>query len=207
MRRQESAIVYWLDAHLYLNITNECSNNCWFCFHNYKEGVDGFNLKLPHEPETAEVIFALEKSVPAKKWVEVVFCGFGEPTSRLNLLLEIAKWMKAHCPKLPIRLDTNGQGYVINRGREVVKELKEAGVDRVSVSLNGHNKETYNENCRPKINDAFEVVLDFIAKAKTELEVEVSAVRMPEVDIPKVKAIAEGLGVPFRVRDYVPCIW
>jgi TatD family-associated radical SAM protein len=123
-------------------------------------------------------------------------------------LLEVAQWIKAHYPRILIRLDTNGHGYALNKGRDVAKELKAAGVSKVSVSLNGHNEETYSENCRPKFTGAFEAVLEFVTKAKkAELEVEVSAVRMPEVDIPKVKAITESMGVPFRIREYIPCFW
>ena len=124
------------------------------------------------------------------------------------MLLEVVKWLKKHSPAVPIRLDTNGHGYVLNRGRDVACELKAAGVTKASVSLNGHTPETYNENCRPKLSSGFEAVLEFVRKAEAAgLEVEVSAVRMPEVDIPKVKAVADQLGVPFRVRDYIPCFW
>jgi pyruvate-formate lyase-activating enzyme len=50
-------------------------------------------------------------------------------------------------------------------------------------------------------------VLEFIAKAKKELEVEITAVTIPEVDLHKVEAVAEELGVKFRLRDYIPCFW
>jgi cyclic pyranopterin phosphate synthase len=200
--------VYWLDNSLYLNITNRCSNNCWFCFRNFEQGVGGFNLKLKEEPTAAAVIAELQEALALRNWSEVVFCGFGEPTERLDLLLEVAQWIKAHHPRILIRLDTNGHGYALNKGRDVAKELKAAGVSKVSVSLNGHNEETYGENCRPKFTGAFEAVLEFVTKAKkAELEVEVSAVRMPEVDIQKVKAITESMGVPFRIREYIPCFW
>ena len=202
------AAVYWLDNTLYLNITNQCSNNCWFCFRNYEQGVGGFNLKLTKEPNVSEVISELETVLQAKRWSEVVFCGFGEPTARLEVLLAVAKWIKNHQPSLLIRLDTNGHGYALNKGRDVATELKTAGVTKASVSLNGHDPETYGENCRPQIEGGFEAVLEFVQKAKAAgLGVEVSAVRLPEVDIQKVKAVAEGLGVPFRVRDYIPCFW
>lgn len=176
--------VYWLDNSLYLNITNQCSNNCWFCFKNFKQGVGGFNLKLKEEPTTAQVIAELEEALTLKRWSEVVFCGFGEPTERLDILLEVARWIKNHSSSsLRIRLDTNGHGYVLNKGRDVAEELKAAGVSEVSVSLNGHDAETYSENCRPKFNGGFDAVLEFVKKAKAaELEVEVSAVRMPEVE-------------------------
>ncbi len=207
-RDEKPRTVYWLDNNLYLNITNRCSNNCWFCFRNFKQGVGGFNLKLKEEPTAATVIAELQEALAMRNWSEVVFCGFGEPTERLDLLLEVAQWIKQRYPRILIRLDTNGHGYVLNKGRDVAKELKAAGVSKVSVSLNGHNEETYGENCRSKFTGAFEVVLEFVTKAKkAELEVEVSAVRMPEVDTRKVKAIAESMGVPFRIREYIPCYW
>ncbi len=90
---------------------------------------------------------------------------------------------------LQIRLDTNGHGYLINPGRDIAGELKSAGVDRSSVSLNAGDKETYIEICKSIFPDAYEAVLDFIQKAKLVLEVEVSAVRLPEVDLAKVKVV------------------
>ena len=142
----------------------------------------------------------MEEVLAPKRWSEVVFCGFGEPTERLDLLLKIAKWIRKRCPDLPIRLDTNGHGYALNKGRDVIKELKAAGVTSVSVSLNGHNEETYLENCRPTFSGAFETILDFIRKAKREMDVEISAVRMPEVDLQKVKAVADALGERRKVE-------
>jgi GTP 3',8-cyclase len=206
VHEDEPAIVYWLNNTLYLNITNQCSNQCWFCFRNYKKGISTFNLKLAKEPKPNEVISELEQVFQKKRWSEVVFCGFGEPTSKLEVLLEVTKWIKSHFPTMPIRLDTNGHGCILNKNRDVAKELKEAGISEVSVSLNGHNPETYNENCRPGFDDAFDAVLEFIKLAQAAgLKVEASAVRMPEVNIQKVKEITDAMGVPLRVRDYIPC--
>ena len=205
---KKSAIVYWLDNTLYLNITNQCSNNCWFCFRNYKSGVGGFNLKLKREPTAAQVFSELETVLLSRSWSEVVFCGFGEPTLRLDLLLEAARWIKVRAPTVLIRLNTNGHGYTLNQGRDVAVELTAAGVSKTSVSLNGHNEETYDENCRPSVKDGFETVLEFVRRAKASgLEVEVSAVRMTEVDVQKVEEIANSLKVQFRVRDYIQCFW
>jgi cyclic pyranopterin phosphate synthase len=192
-----------------LNITNRCSNNCWFCFRNFKQGVGGFNLKLEREPPTAKVKAELEAALPLRRWGEVVFCGFGEPTARLDVLLEVARWLrKRYGGSVPIRVDTNGHGYVLNKGRNVAEELRDAGVSKVSVSLNGHDEASYAENCRPTFDGGFAAVLEFVKKAKEAgLDVEVSAVRMPEVNIEKVRAVVESLGVPLRVRDYIPCFW
>jgi GTP 3',8-cyclase len=207
LKNSEPSLVYWIGNRLYLNITNQCSNQCWFCFRNFKQGIGDFNLKLTAEPDPATVIAALKEALPTRRWNEAVFCGFGEPTSRLDVLLEVTCWMKLNQPSLPIRLDTNGQGYALNRGIDVVKELKAAGVGFASVSLNGYDEQTYTENCRPGCGGTFEAVLHFVKRAKHEFPVEVTAIRMTEVDIARVKAVAEGLGVPFRVREYIPCFW
>jgi cyclic pyranopterin phosphate synthase len=209
VREEKPRTVYWLGNSLYLNITNRCSNNCWFCFRNFKQGVGGFNLKLEREPTEAEVKAELEAALALRRWGEVVFCGFGEPTARLDFLLVIARWIRERCGgSIAIRVDTNGHGYTLNRDRDVARELHAAGVNEVSVSLNGHDEASYAENCRPTFNGGFGAVLEFIKKAKKAgLLVEVSAVRMPEVDIPKVKAVAKLLDVPFRIREYIPCFW
>jgi cyclic pyranopterin phosphate synthase len=209
VRQKKTRIAYWLDNSLYLNITNKCSNDCWFCFRNFKQGVGGFNLKLEREPTTAEVKAELEAALPLRQWGEVVFCGFGEPTARLDVLLEVARWLRERCGgSVPLRVDTNGHGYVLNKGRDVAEELRDAGVSSVSVSLNGYDEASYAENCRPQFEGGFAAVLDFVKKAKRAgLLVEVSAVRMPEINVEKVKAVAESLGVPLRVREYIPCFW
>jgi GTP 3',8-cyclase len=200
--------VYWLDNTLYLNITNQCSNNCYFCLKRYKQGVGGFNLKLIREPTTQEITSELAEALHARRWDVAVFCGFGEPTLRLDVLLDAARWIRRHYGRpLEVRLDTNGHGYRLNVGRDVAAELKAAGIDKVSVSLNACDKETYEEICKPAFPGAYEAVLDFIRKAKVVLAVEVTAVRLPEVDLEKVQAAADGLGVGFKVREYIPCFF
>ena len=205
--KRDPSVVYWLGNSIYLNVTNRCSNSCYFCFRKFKTGIREFNLKLEKEPTLEEVIEELRKVINKKNCGEVVFCGFGEPLERLNLVLEVTRWVKKHYWKT-VRVDTNGQGYLLNKGRNVVRELKEAGVDKVSVSLNAHDKETYNQICKPVFEDAYENVLEFIKKAKEEgLETEATAVRIPEVDIVKVKELAERIGIKFAVREYIPCFW
>jgi TatD DNase family protein len=123
-------------------------------------------------------------------------------------VLEVAGWIRRHYGKIvTLRVDTNGQGFLLNRERDVVRELKMAGVDKVSVSLNAHDKETYNQVCRPSFKNAFENVLEFIEKAKGLLDVEVTVVRIPEIDIQAAWEIAKRFGVKFRVRDYIQPFW
>jgi cyclic pyranopterin phosphate synthase len=108
--------VYWLDDKLYLNITNKCSNKCIFCFRNFKRGVAGFTLKLGGEPSLGQITMELNEALKRKRWKEVVFCGFGEPTERLDLLLILTRYIKQrHEKPVAIRVNTNGQGYMLLR--------------------------------------------------------------------------------------------
>lgn len=206
--RKRPSIVYWLENNLYLNITNRCSNNCYFCIRNFRDNVGGFNLQLEKEPTLNEIIAELENVINKRNWCEIVFCGFGEPLMRLECVLEVSRWIRRHYGKIvTLRVDTNGQAFLLNKDRNVIEELKGAGVDKVSVSLNAHDKETYNQVCRPAFRNAFESILEFIRKAKERLDVEVAAVRIPEVDVSKVEEIAKQMGVKFRVREYIQPFW
>jgi len=207
VRDEKPRTVYWLDDKLYLNITNKCSNRCIFCFRNFKQGVSDFTLKLAEEPSFEQVATDLEAAMRRKVWKEIVFCGFGEPTERQDLLLDLTRWIKQHYGSIVIRLNTNGHGYALNAGRDVVAELRAAGVDKVSVSLNACDEETYNEVCKPSFAGAFAAVLDFIEKGQCLLDVEVTAVTTPEVDLHKVEALAKRMRVKFRLRQCIPCFW
>lgn len=206
VRDKKPRTVYWLDNKLYLNITNKCSNRCIFCFRNFKHGVGDFTLKLATEPSFLDVAKDLDETVGQKVWKEIVFCGFGEPTARLDLLLELAHYLKERI-NLPIRVNTNGHGNLLNPNRNVVAELKDAGVEKISVSLNAGDEETYNEVCQPNVKGAFDAVLKFIRDSKKTLDVEVTAVTTQEIDVHKVEALAEKLGVKFRLRPCIPCFW
>ena len=196
---KKPSIVYWLGNNVYLNVTSKCSNSCYFCVREFKDGLGGFNLKLQKEPTANQIIEELEKILPTKNWDEIVFCGFGEPLERLDLVLDVTKWIKKNHPTT-VRVNTNGHGYLLNKGRDVVSELNSAGVDKVNVSLNAQDKQTYNKICKPIFEEAYESVLEFIKKAKKVMETEATAVSVPEVDVTKVKELAKTLGVKFRAR-------
>jgi len=200
------SIVYWLGDNLYLNITNRCTNNCYFCFKNYRNGINHFNLKLSSEPTTKEIVDKIGEFINKKQWKEIVCCGFGEPLERLDTVLQVCHQLKKR-HSIPIRVDTNGQAQLIYKGRDIVKELREAGVDKVSVSLNAPDKQTYDYVCKPNLENAFPEVLDFVRRAKEMLDTEVTAVTIPEVNIWAMREIAANMGVKFRARQYIPCFW
>ena len=206
LKMRKPCIVYWLENNLYLNITNKCPNNCYFCFRNFTHGLRGFDLKLRQEPSSEEVITELQKVVNKQDWDEIVFCGFGEPLERLDCVVRVTKWIKKHLWKA-VRIDTNGQGFLLNKGRNVLEELKEAGVDKISVSLNAHDKNTYNRVCKPNFKDAYESVLEFIEKASKEFDLEITAVAIPEIDVSRIEEVAEKMRAKFRTRRFIPCFW
>jgi len=203
---QTPSVVYWLGDNIYLNITNRCTNNCYFCIRKYKNGVSDFNLKLTEEPTVDKTVTEIRKVISKRRWKEIVFCGFGEPLTRLDCVLEATKQIKRNFGTA-VRIDTNGHAYLINEGRRVVKDLKEAGVDRISVSLNAHDQKTYEFVCKPMFENAFDRVLAFIEEASQRFDTEITTVTIPEANIPKIEEIARKFRVKFRVRRHEPCFW
>lgn len=208
MFKKRENIVYWLGDSLYLNITNRCPNRCYFCFRYFWDGIAGFRLKLSSEPNAEQVIEELREHITRRRWKEVVFCGFGEPTARLDCLLEVTRWIKKYYPSLKVRVNTNGQALLLNQGRDVIGEMKGAGIDAVSVSLNGHDEESYNRICRPTFKDAYKSVISFIqALREAKIDVEITAVDLPEINTSKIKDFAEKIGAKFRLREFLSPIY
>ena len=173
----------------------------------FRRGIRDFTLKLDSDPAAREVIADLNDALRTEHWEEIVFCGYGEPTTRLSTLLEIARWITRHV-HTPIRVNTNGHASILHPKLKVAQEFKEAGVRALSVSLNAHNPAVYNDVCQPRFENAFESVLKFIEEARaTGLTVEITAVAIPEVKISAVAKIASNLKVNFRARHYQPCVW
>jgi len=190
-------IAYPIRDSLYLNVTNRCSNACVFCVRNYTDFVKGHNLRLDHEPTCDEVIKSINH---LDKFEEVVFCGYGEPTIRLDLLKDVARYLKNR--NVQVRLNTNGQGNLIHK-RNIVPELVGL-IDVVSVSLNVDDGGKYEELCKPRFGEnAFGQVIAFAKECKKLLPTTVLTVLdMPEVDLKKCEKVAKGLGVELRIRHY-----
>jgi TatD DNase family protein len=162
---------------------------------------------LEREPTEKEIIKQLQEVIKKRKWKEIVFCGFGEPLERLDIVLKISKWIEKH-HSIPIRINTNGQGYLINKNRKLIQELIKSGVDRVNVSLNAHNEITYNQICNPKFKETYEHIIKFIKKARgMGLKIEVTAVTIPEIEITKINELAKKMGVKFYSREYIRFFW
>lgn len=201
--KKAMTISYEIGNKLYMNITNKCPCSCTFCIRNNGDGAYGSDpLWLEHEPSMDEIRADLsERNISS--YEEIIFCGFGEPTSRLEELVETAGYLKSQegCP--PLRLNTNGLGDLVN-GKSTADEL--CGVfDIISVSLNAGTKEEYMKVTRPRFENAFESMQKFTAdcvkngSAKVMMSV-VDVIPADEIEASRV--LCEKLGATLRVRKY-----
>ena len=188
---------------LYINITNQCNCACTFCLRNLKQMAEQHSLWLKQEPTAAEVEKELE-AAPWEKLAEIVFCGFGEPTMRLEVLLELLRFVKQHYPEHPTRLNTNGLGE-LQHGRPIAQEFRGL-LDTVSISLNAATAQEYYALTRAKFGaKSYEAMLNFAEHClpwvpQVVLTV-VDHVTSPE-DIEKCRSICEKRGLTLRVRAY-----
>lgn len=195
----ETHIAYKIRNSLYLNITNRCNLACRFCPKHQDYEVKGYCLKLEKEPNVEEIFQAMGQP---DKYDEVVFCGYGEPTTRLEILKVIALRMKETGVK-KVRLNTDGLANLVY-GRNVLPELKGI-VDSISISLNAPDAKTYVQNCPSKFGEAaYEAMCSFILEAKRHIpEVQASVVALPGLNIEECRKKAMELGVKLRVREYM----
>jgi TatD family-associated radical SAM protein len=194
-------ITYDYGDALYLNLTNRCTCDCVFCLRRYADGVtDGQSLWLEHEPSLEEIEAAIN-AVRLDRYSEAVFCGFGEPTQRLDMLIHTAQWIKAKS-SLPIRLNTNGLSDLINQ--KETAPLLATVVDRISISLNAPDAQTYDALCHPVFaNNAYDAIIQFaLACKKTSMEVCLSVVghALSRTQLAQCKDLCQSLGVRLKVR-------
>lgn len=202
-------ITYEYEGALYVNLTNKCNCNCEFCLrHGKAEGsiYTEDSLWLEREPTRQEALEDfLSRDVVAYR--EIVFCGYGEPTYRMDDILWLVDRLKERFGEQlpPVRINTNGHANLI-QGRDVCPDLQ-GRIHTLSISLNAVDADSYVALCHPIQGEtAYQAMLDFAREAK----VYVPNVVMTIVDKDKTREeidrcyqIAEELGVQLRVRSFI----
>ena len=196
-------ITYPVHNGIYVNMTNRCPCACTFCLRKQSDHVYGSDsLWLEREPTVEEVCESIDKW-DLSKYSEIVFCGYGEPTMRLDDLLKVAAYIKSKS-NIPLRINTNGLADLI-AGEKVAHKL-EGLIDTVSVSLNATNKEDYFKLVRPKFGiNSYDAMLSF-TKECTKYVPNVIMTVVDEVtskeEQEKSREICESIGAKLRVRPY-----
>lgn len=196
-------ILYEVDKGLYVNLTNSCPCRCTFCIREEGDGAYGSeSLWLEHDPSFDEIIAAFKK-VNLKKYKEVVFCGYGEPLTRVEVLVKVCDYIH-EVSDLKVRVNTNGLADLIHQKR--VAPLLEGKVDCISISLNAPNAEEYLKVTRSKFGlPSFNAMLKFATDCKKYIpEVVMTVVDcLPEEEIKASRELVAQIGVQFRVREFI----
>ena len=188
---------------IYVNLTNSCTCSCTFCLRSMKKMAEETTLWLKTEPTVAEVK-ALLDAAPWDYIGEVVFCGFGEPTERLEDLKALLAYVKQTHPDVLTRLNTNGLSD-LSYGRDTAPDFKGI-LDTISISLNASNKERYLELTRSRFGiQSYDAMLQFAQRCKQYVpNVVLTVVDHVEdsEEIAKCQAICQERGLTLRVRVY-----
>ena len=200
---RKDTYAYVLDGNLYINLTNKCSNGCDFCVRNERASYYGNYLWLRNgEPTVEKVIAQVNGLGDLKKFKEVVFCGFGEPTYRVAEMVALCDYF--HEKGLSTRLNTNGQGNLINK-RDIVPEIK-GKIDLVNVSLNASASDKYQKICRSQYGESgFEALIEFAKLCKrNDVKCRFSIVDcIGEEEVEACKRLAEQVRIPLYIRKYI----
>ncbi|MGB5893434.1 MAG: TatD family hydrolase [Ignavibacteriaceae bacterium] len=194
----QTSFTYKIGNSLYVNVTNRCYSHCSFCRRKIDPVLKGYNLGMERSEEP-DAGFYIEEIGDPTKYDEIVFCGYGEPTIRWNVVKEIAKSVKGKGGKT--RLNTNGHGSHINK-RNITPECSGL-IDEVSISLNTFNPKQYAELMGIE-SRMFNEMINFAKQAKDYVEkVTMTIVSIDKLDIERArKTVEEKIGAEFRVRPY-----
>ena len=189
---------------VYINLTNACTNSCVFCLREQKDDVCG--KEMWHDDNyTLDDIIAQFKTYE-NSVQEVVFCGYGEPFLKKDMMKSFCEYLRKNYPQIKIRVNTNGHANAIYK-KNIAEEFKDL-IDSVSISLNASNSQEYNEICNPKIENAYDSMKDFVKACKTAgMDVTTSIVTgfddTHQIDIDKCEEISKNLGAKFRNREFI----
>lgn len=204
-KTRSQTFAYIVGNGIYINLTNRCTNDCTFCLRNNGDTAYGSNsLWLEHEPTPEEVIEQV-KEIFFDNCEGFVFCGYGEPTCRLDALIETAKMLKRTYPDLPIRLNTNGQSELINSTDST--KLLFGLIDSISISMNAADEDGYDKLCHSVFGKkAYKAMIDFASHCVGNIPtVQFSVVEttLSDEDIEKCQKTVDEIGAKLRVRKFI----
>lgn len=196
-------ILYEVHNNLYVNMTNKCPCACTFCLRQTRDEMNhSGSLWLEREPEVEEVTEAFGQ-FEMSKYGELVFCGFGEPTERLDDLLKVAAYAKEHFG-IAVRVNTNGLSDLIN-GRDTAP-MFEGLVDTISISLNTPDPEEYLKLTRSRFGiQSHAAMLQFagnVSKYVPQVVLTTVETTITKEEEKKCQEICENLGVTYRIRPW-----
>ena len=187
--KRDMTITYVVENALYINVTNRCTNNCEFCIRKNGDGAYGSDsLWLKREPTEEEILDSVF-SRDLSTYSEIVFCGYGEPSIRLDTVVSVAKKIKEKHP-MKVRINTNGHSSLYHGYNTA--PMYEGAFDCVSISLNTPSSHT--------------AMLDFAREVKAYVPtVMLSVVKdfLTAEELDECHKIADSLGVYLKVRDYI----
>lgn len=191
-----------IKRNIYINLTNRCPCACTFCLRTTKKLAETNSLWLEREPTVEEVI-AEFKGININLYDEIIFCGFGEPTERLDAIIEISKYIKKENPNMPIRINTNGLADLINK-KEVAPLLRDL-IDTVSISLNAPTAEEFYEITKNKFGiESYQAMKKFAVSCKPYIPNVIFTVVdcIGEDNIKASQKVCDDLGINLRVRPF-----
>lgn len=185
---------------MYVNLTNKCNCDCTFCLRRLKED---HQLWLKGGEPSIEQIETAFKQIPMKNVAEIVICGFGEPTMRLDDLLTVLKFIRANYPDKKIRMNSNGLSD-LQYGRPTAHLFKGL-LDTISISLNESTAQKYLDVTRSRFGiKSYEAMLHFAKDCANYIpNVVVTIVDIiGEKEIAACKQVCEKYGLNLRIRKY-----
>ena len=189
---------------VYINLTNACTNSCIFCLREQKDDVCGKEMWHDDNYTLDDIIEQFKNFDSSVE--EVVFCGYGEPFLKKDMMKSFCEYLRKNYPDIKIRVNTNGHASAVYK-TNIPEEFKGL-IDSVSISLNSSNEKEYNEICKPKIANAYESMLNFARECKkAEIDVSMSVVTsfddIHKIDVKSCEDICKEIGAKFRNREFI----
>lgn len=132
---------------VYVNLTNACTNDCVFCLRSQKDDVCGAQMWHDDKYTLNDIITQFNNFKPTPQ--EVVFCGYGEPFLKKDMMKSFAEYLRKNYPEIKIRVNTNGHANAIYK-YNVVEEFKGL-IDEASISLNLIIQNSITKFANPKL--------------------------------------------------------